>query len=195
MPRHPARAGSSADPLEVARELLDGVDRPDALDLDRDPAVVYVTAHQVDRTDVGGPLALARARSASASASGARRAPPGGPARRRPSPARRLAHVVRDVAQHLVEPDLEPVLRLSRRLRTTSASPLLDHGRRRHPVQRLVAAGVGVDEHGAVGLEDQQARRLGQEGRQTARVADFAAGDEQAHEPRPYCPFRTGPQY
>ena len=45
------------DALEVARELLDRVDRPDALDLDRDPAVLVVAAHQVDRADVRRPLA------------------------------------------------------------------------------------------------------------------------------------------
>src|SRR5262249_4915021 len=47
-----------ADAVEVARELLDGVDRADALDLDGDPAVILVAAHQVDGTDVRRPLAL-----------------------------------------------------------------------------------------------------------------------------------------
>src|SRR4051812_49405928 len=37
-----------ADALEVARDLLDGVDRADALDLDGDPFVVVVAAHEVD---------------------------------------------------------------------------------------------------------------------------------------------------
>src|SRR5215218_6814355 len=45
------------DAVEVAAELLDGVDRADALDLDRDPAVVLVAAHEVHRADVGRPLA------------------------------------------------------------------------------------------------------------------------------------------
>ena len=45
------------DHLEVARELLDRLDRPDALDLDGDPAVVLVAAHEVDRPDVRRPLA------------------------------------------------------------------------------------------------------------------------------------------
>ena len=44
------------DPLEVARQLLDGVDRGDALDLDGDPPVFGVTTHQVDGTHVGRPL-------------------------------------------------------------------------------------------------------------------------------------------
>src|SRR5581483_11575404 len=50
--------GVDTDAVEVARQLLDGVDRPDALDLHGDPAVVLVAAHEVDRADVGRPLAL-----------------------------------------------------------------------------------------------------------------------------------------
>src|SRR5215210_8017602 len=45
------------DAIEVARELLDRVDRPDALDLDGDPAVLVVAAHEVHRPDVRRPLA------------------------------------------------------------------------------------------------------------------------------------------
>src|SRR6266704_1410837 len=46
------------DPLEVTRELLDGVDRPDAFDLYRDPVAGFVAAHEVDAaglclTDLG----------------------------------------------------------------------------------------------------------------------------------------------
>ena len=147
-----------ADPLEVARELLDGVDRPDALDLDRDPAVVRVTAHQVDRANVRGPLALHEPQ-----AVGERLGLRGELLLEVPLDAVLLercglAHVVRDVAQHLVQPDLEPVLRLARPLADDDAlAVLLDHGRRRHPVQGLVAPGVCVDEHAAVRLEHQQA--------------------------------------
>src|SRR5215218_7098340 len=39
----------AADALEVAAELLDRVDRPQALDLDGDPAVGVVAAHEVYR--------------------------------------------------------------------------------------------------------------------------------------------------
>src|ERR1044071_9599954 len=49
------------------------------------------------------------------------------------------------------------------------------------PLQRLVAARVVVDEHRAVPLQDQQPHRLGQDRAQPPRVADLAAGDEQAH--------------
>src|SRR5919197_2180370 len=49
--------GVQPDALQVARELLDRLDRPDPLDLDRHPAVPRVAAHQVDGPDVGRPLA------------------------------------------------------------------------------------------------------------------------------------------
>src|SRR5690349_21175701 len=45
------------DPLEVARQLLDRVDVADALDLDGDPAVLLVAAHEIHGPDVGRPLA------------------------------------------------------------------------------------------------------------------------------------------
>ena len=72
---------------------------------------------------------------------------------------------MRDVAQDLGDADLEPVLGLARALaHDEDAVVLLDHGRRRHPVQRLdlVAVTVGPDHDRAVGLEHQQAGRLGQ---------------------------------
>ncbi len=95
---------------------------------------------------------------------------------------RRLAHLVVGVAQHLEDADLEPVLGPARALaHHDPVAVLLDHGRRRHPVQRLVAAAVGVHEHGAVGFQHQQARRNRQHGVQPARVDDLAAGDDEAH--------------
>ena len=57
MPRHALLRRIDADEAEVARQLLDRLDRPDPLDLDRDPAVVAVAAHQIDRADLGHPLA------------------------------------------------------------------------------------------------------------------------------------------
>ena len=75
------------------------------------------------------------------------------------------------------------------RLRTTiRVGLLLDHRRRRHPVLRLVAAVVGVDHHRAVALDHDQPQRLGQDGGQAARVADLAAGDDQAHRARTLAP-------
>jgi hypothetical protein len=87
---------------------------------------------------------------------------------------------VDDVAEHLDEPDLEHVFRLEL-AHDEPLSLVLDEGRRGHPVQRLVTAGVVVDEHRAVVLQDQEANGLRQDGVETAGIANLAAGDEQAH--------------
>ena len=180
MPRHSAERRVEPDPLEVARELLDRVDRADALDLHRDPAVVVVAAHQVDRPDVRRPLAPhePEALAAPAGRGGERLLQVGLDAVL--LQARVALHVVRGVGDHLGEPDLEPVVALEL-AHDDQALRLLDHRRRRHPVQRLVPAGVGVHEHRAVGLDHQQPQRLGQMGGQAAGVVDGAAGDDQAH--------------
>src|SRR5947209_20517656 len=47
-----------ADEGEVARQLLDRLDRPDALDLDGDPLPICVLAHEIDGADLRRPLAL-----------------------------------------------------------------------------------------------------------------------------------------
>jgi hypothetical protein len=87
---------------------------------------------------------------------------------------------VRDIAQHLDEADLELVFRL--RLRDDEPVALVgDEGGSRHPVEWLEPAGVVVNEDGAVGLEDQEAYRLREDGRETAGVNDLAAGDDETH--------------
>jgi len=91
-----------------------------------------------------------------------------------------LAHVVDDVAEHVDELDLEHVLRLQL-AHDQSLALVLDERRGGHPVQRLVAAGVVVDEDRAVVLQDQQPHGLGQNGVQATRVPDLTAGNEQAH--------------
>ena len=93
---------------------------------------------------------------------------------------------------------IEPGLRLDRREWPTDIGPVdlmcrdaddgwvavgVDHGRRRHPVQRLVAAGVRVDEHGAVVLQHHEPRGLGEEGGQAAAVGHLTAGNDEAHGP------------
>ena len=91
-PRQEPSAGSSADPLQVAGQLLDGVDRADALDLDGDPLVPLVAAHQVHGPDVRRPLAADQAHALAAPLRRLRRAAPAARARRPPSrvpPARR----------------------------------------------------------------------------------------------------------
>ncbi len=154
------------DPLEIASELLDGVDRPEALDLDRDPAVALVPAHQVDGADVGRPLAANEPQALGDVLGGggerfleialdAVLLERGG-----------LAHLVLDVGEHLEQPDLEPVLAPTGALaHDDHVARVLDDGRRCHPVQRLVAAGVGVDQHRSVRLDHQQARGGRQERR------------------------------
>ena len=95
----------------------------------------------------------------------------------------RLAHVVRHVGEHLGDADVEPVLGVAGMLAHDDVTVrLLDHRRRRHPVGRLVAAVVGVHHHRAVRLDHDQPQRLRQERVEAARVADLAAGDDQAHE-------------
>src|SRR3954447_21667670 len=53
-----AEPGRLADALEVAAELLDRLDRADALDLDGHVGLVAIQAHQVHGADVRGELAL-----------------------------------------------------------------------------------------------------------------------------------------
>src|SRR5512141_2272376 len=52
-----ALRGVRADEPEIARQLLDGLDRADALDLDGDPRAVLVAAHEIDGADLRRPLA------------------------------------------------------------------------------------------------------------------------------------------
>ena len=103
-----------------------------------------------------------------------------------------LVHLVARIAEDLDDPDLEPVLRLAGSLAYDDrALVFLDHRRRSHPVQRLVAARVGVDEDRAVSLEEEQPGGLRQDGCEPPRVDDLAAGDDDSHGARGYCPFRT----
>src|SRR5215207_7906588 len=177
--------GVEPDPLQVAAQLLDRVHRRDALDLDGDPLVVAVATHQVDGPDVRGPftpdepelvldrLRLRRELELEVAFDAVLLEPC------------RLPHVVPLVAQDLDEADLEPVPGAAGTLaHDEQVARLLDDGRRRHPVQRLVAARVRMDEHRSVVLHDQQPRGLGQVGREPAGVGDLAAGDDQTHRRR-----------
>src|SRR5262249_40739665 len=64
-----------------------------------------------------------------------------------------------------------------------------DERRRGHPVERLVAAGVIVDEHRAVALQDEQPHGLREDGRDPAGAVDLAAGDDETHAAQPTVPF------
>ena len=93
-----------------------------------------------------------------------------------------LAQLVLELGEELRDPDLEPVLVRPARLRTTitpSPSSITVGG----VIQfnGLIATAVRVDEHRAVGLEDEQADRLRQVGGEAAGVGDLAAGDDETH--------------
>ena len=182
--KHPTatlQPGRGADPLQIAGELLHGLDRPDPLYLHRHVGIGVVTTHEVHRADVRRPL------------------PPDEPQPlAAPSGLRsekllelalhalllqrgRLAHIVAEVGDRLGDADIE--LLLGAALAHHDASGLLlDHGRRGHPVLGLEAAAVRMHHHGAVRLQHQQAQRLGKHGGETAGVDHLAAGDDQAHE-------------
>src|SRR5580698_3341682 len=161
-----------ADALEVARELLDGLHRGDALDLDGDPLVLGVATHQVDRADVGGPLAAHEPKTLA-------------------TPFGRIGEqllqfaleafllergddvdLVLDVGEHLGDRDLHALVVAllahdETGQRTVARTALLfEHGWRRHPVERfdVRAATVGPDHERAVGLQHQQTYRLRQNG-------------------------------
>src|SRR5262249_31042505 len=187
------RAGRvDSDPLEVTTELLDGVDRPDALDLDRDPPALRVTAHEVDGPDVRRPFAPHEPQVFSEHVRAL---------------GQKLLELAFDtvlferygapqlvcrVAEDLKEADLQTVFVPSCALaHDNRTAVLLDRRGRGHPVQRLVAAGVGVDEDRPVRFQHHEPGRLRQERIQAAAVADLAAGDDQAHGGGPYRPLRT----
>src|SRR4051812_39871512 len=174
--------GVAADALEVARELLDGVDVADPLDLDGDPLVLVVAAHEVHRADVGRPLAAHEPQPLAAPLGrvGQLDLEVGLDAVLRERG--RLAPVMGDVGEDLDDADVEPVLAHDL-AHDDGARLLLDDARRGHPVLRLVAPGVGVDHDRAVALDHDQPQRLGQERLdQAAGVDDLAAGDDEPHE-------------
>ena len=71
---------------------------------------------------------------------------------------------------------------------------LADRARRAHPVQRLVGAAVGVDQHRPVGLDHQHPGGHRQVGGQPAGVVDLAARNDDSHGPGIYpSPARRRP--
>ena len=55
---------------------------------------------------------------------------------------------------------------------------------RSHPVQRFIAASVRMDQHAAIGFDDQQARSQGEVGGESTGVVDRAAGNDETHPDR-----------
>src|SRR5437763_8608237 len=190
--------GVEPDALEVAAQLLDGVDGRHALDLHCDPAIGLVAAHEVHGPDVGRPFPADEPEAFAAE--GGRvcerlldvaldavlleRGRVGG-----------WTHVMRDVREDLEHADVEPVLRRARSLAhhdpLERIALLLHDRRRRHPVLGLVPARVGVDHHRAVRLDHDQPQCLWQQRVEAARVTDLATGDDEAHRSAPYDPGRT----
>ena len=94
------------------------------------------------------------------------------------------AELVRGVAEDLLDQDLERVVGLAgdRPEGDTLVGRALTKGAgRRHPVQRLVGAAVGVHEHRAVGLDHQHAGRHREVGGQSSGVVHLAARDHDPH--------------
>ena len=112
----------AADHLEVARQLLHGLDRPDPLDLHGDPAVVRVAAHQIDRTDVGRPLAADKPQPLLERVRYRRERLLKVPLDAVLLEPRVLPQLVLDLGEQLRDADLEPVLGPPARLRTTITS-------------------------------------------------------------------------
>jgi len=166
--------------VQVSCELLYAVNLAAALDLHRDALPVRVPAHQVDRPDRGRllapdqPTALAEPLELDREQLLQVRLDPV------LDQARVDAELDRDVAHHLGQRDDQALTRLPRHrpLPRLLGQP----ARRRHPVQRLVRAAVGVHEHRAVGLDDEQAQGLGQVGGEPADVVDAAPGDDEPHD-------------
>ena len=112
-----------ADPLEVAGELLHGLDRGHALDLHGHVLVVVVAAHQVHRADVRRPLPPHQPQPLAA--------PLGRVGEQLLELALhalllergRLAHVVDHVREHLGDADLEPILGASLPDRRSGPAP------------------------------------------------------------------------
>ncbi len=173
----PSAGGSGridADALEVAGQLLDRVDRADALDLDRHPGILIVAAHQIDRADVRGPLALDE--------------PQAFLDRHRAVGEQQLqvtldavlleaggfAHVVHHVREDFEHPDLEPVLTAPGALADDErCSVFLEHRRRRHPVQGLgprTTQSPRAPNHESAVLFDHEEARLTRAGRRSRYV-------------------------
>ncbi len=185
MPRTGAQQRVAVEQLEVAGQLLDAVDLAAALDLDRDAGARRRrgTSGRPARSRWGTPGGPGSARRPACR--GARRAAPGGASRRRPSagrgrcrargrsrggPPRSGCAGCRRSCSETVHSTCPSSVVPSRRV----------HGRR-HPVQRLVGAAVGVDQHRAVGLDHQHPRRHREVGGQPSGVVDLAPGNDESH--------------
>src|SRR5262249_54981037 len=98
---------------------------------------------------------------------------------------RRGVELVRHVREHFEQTHLQTILRFPRAPAHDDRISLLLHDRRRcHPVQRLIAASVLVDEQGSCVPDHEQPGRPRRNGREAAGIDGLAAGDDKTHGPR-----------
>ena len=197
MPRTGREQRVAVEQLEVAGQLLDAVDLAAPLDLHRDATGPSASRH-IRST---GPIAVGNSRRTSVRPSARRRRVLGEQLLEVLLDAVLLqarvdAEVVGAVVQHLLEQDPQRVVVLagdqSTRATPSSLMPSRDLARRRHPVQRLVGAAVGVHQHRPVVLDHDQPGRHRQVGGQPARVVDLAARNDESHEAAIYLPSDDG---
>ena len=187
--RHGSKQRIAVQQVEVPGQLLHPVDLAAPLDLHRHRCARLVAAQQVHRPDRRRVLAPYKgpALAEHGDVRGEQLLQVGlDPVLHQ---ARVHAEIVVGRVEDLVDADdqLLPALVLDR--------PHLDdvgfvrgahagHAGRAHPVERLVRAAVGVDEHGAVGLHHDQPPGLGQMRRQAADVVDTAPRHQDPHSRR-----------
>ena len=158
--------------------MLDTVDLAAPFDLDRDGAAVDIAAQQVDRTDVGRILAPHETQPVGddGGVGGEQHLEMGFDAVFLQTGIG--AEVVADVGQHFEDGDGDLVFAVGDDPHVVVDSQLIG---RVHPVERLVRAAVGVDGDATVGLDHDEAHRLGQVRVEPALVVDGAASDDEAH--------------
>ena len=198
MPRTGDEQRVAVEQLEVAGQLLDAVDVAAALDLDRDAARRRRrgTSGRPGRSRSGtrgGPGVSPSARVAGCSASSSWRCFSTPSFCRPGSTPRSWAGVVQRPRSSRIR-RVSSVLGRHRPLDlAVLGGALAQRARRRHPVQRLVGAAVGVHEHRPVGLDHQHPGRHREVGGQPPGVVDLAAGYDESHGRAIYrgCPERT----
>jgi len=171
-----------APPSERARELLDAVDLAVALHLHRHRVAGGVAAQQVHRSDGGRELA---AHQSEAVLDGVRVLCEERLHLRLDTVLLQTgvgAHLVGAVVEDLLDPDDQRVAAAGRG-DPPDPGVGVDHQPvgSIHPVERLVGAAVGVDRDAAVGLDHDEAHRLGQVRGEPPLVVDGAAGDHEPH--------------
>jgi MFS family permease len=165
--------------LQISGQLLDAVNFAAPFDLHRDAHARAVPAHEVDRPDRGRVLAADQPPALAEHVELDREQLL--QVRLHPvlDQAGVDAEVDRGIAHHVGKGDDQGLARLAGH--RPQAGLLGEPARGRHPVQRLVRAAVGMHEHRAVRLDDEQAQGLGEVGGEPADVVDAAPRDDEPH--------------